>query len=441
MARLAVGAQAVVLGFTIVLGFLVGPTAWVGWAIGQAAVALGACAWLARRRRTLAAIVPPAVSAVVTAVLLVTGGAWPPGLSLGSRGCSELELALVGELEPATAAPLRWDKPFLGDCTAAFTTDTGATTLAARYQTKFDEHGWGAASEEPSESRHVVAAAKDGFVFELILTDGASGRYRAVLYEQPATGPEAIASSGSDSVSGEPSALTAPMSWQWQLQGDINTSYDVDLYDVDLFEAPSATIEELRADGRIVVCYFSAGSYEDWRDDAADFSPGDLGEPLDGWEGERWVDIRSGSVRAVMTNRLDLAADRGCDGVEPDNAAAFDENTGFDLTADDQLAYNRYIAGQARARGLLVGLKNDLSQIRELVNEYDFAVNEECVEYGECEFFAPFIEAGKPVFGAEYSTAAVADPESTCEVARAAGLSVLILPLELDDSSRVSCTQ
>ena len=26
-------------------------------------------------------------------------------------------------------------------------------------------------------------------------------------------------------------------SWQWQLQGDINTSYDVKIYDIDLFDS------------------------------------------------------------------------------------------------------------------------------------------------------------------------------------------------------------
>jgi hypothetical protein len=31
-----------------------------------------------------------------------------------------------------------------------------------------------------------------------------------------------------------------------------------------------------------------------------------------------------------------------------------------------------------------------------------FSVNEQCVEYGECETFAPFIAAGKPVFHIEY---------------------------------------
>lgn len=35
-----------------------------------------------------------------------------------------------------------------------------------------------------------------------------------------------------------------------------------------------------------------------------------------------------------------------------------------------------------------------------------FSVNEQCVEFGECATFAPFIEAGKPVFHIEYPNGA-----------------------------------
>ena len=52
-------------------------------------------------------------------------------------------------------------------------------------------------------------------------------------------------------------------SWQWQLQNSIDTSFDVQMYDIDLFDAPQATIDTLKADGRKIICYFSAGSYED----------------------------------------------------------------------------------------------------------------------------------------------------------------------------------
>lgn len=42
-----------------------------------------------------------------------------------------------------------------------------------------------------------------------------------------------------------------------------------------------------------------------------------------------------------MQARLDLAVQKGCDGVEPDNVDGYQNNSGFPLTAQDQLAYNR----------------------------------------------------------------------------------------------------
>ena len=74
--------------------------------------------------------------------------------------------------------------------------------------------------------------------------------------------------------------------WQWQISGNVDTSIDVDMYDIDLFDVPRTTIDQLHADGRIVICYFSAGSYEDWRPDADAFGSNLLGQPLGDWDGE-----------------------------------------------------------------------------------------------------------------------------------------------------------
>ena len=228
-------------------------------------------------------------------------------------------------------------------------------------------------------------------------------------------------------------------SWQWQLSGDINTGYDVAVYDIDLFDADISLIAELQSAGRKVICYFSAGSYEEWRHDATHFPAEAVGETLDGWPDERWLDIRDATVRQLMQARLDLARDKGCDGVEPDNVTGFNNNTGFALTAADQLEYNRFLAAEAHTRGLAIGLKNDLEQIPDLVDDFDFAVNEECFAYDECEAMLPFIEQGKAVFSAEYETEFRRNPESICAQARELGFSTLILPLDLDDSFRISC--
>jgi len=153
-------------------------------------------------------------------------------------------------------------------------------------------------------------------------------------------------------------------------------------------------------------------------------------------------DIRSINVRNIMKNRLDLAAEKGCDGVEPDNVDGYANDSGFTLSASDQLDFNRLIALEAHARGLSVGLKNDLDQVNELVDDFDFAVNEQCFEFDECELLKPFIEQGKTVLNAEYKQEFVSDSDlrnSLCNDSIARQFSSLILPLDLDDSFRFSC--
>lgn len=235
---------------------------------------------------------------------------------------------------------------------------------------------------------------------------------------------------------------TSSVTWQWQLQGSINTNYNVELYDIDLFDSSSSLIKQLQAEGRKVICYFSAGSYESWRSDADQFSVADIGQTLDGFQDERWLDIRSTDVRNRMKSRLDLASQKGCDGVEPDNVDGYANNTGFNLIYDDQIAYNRFLADEAHARNLSVGLKNDLDQIADLVDFYDFAVNEQCFEYQDCGLLLPFIRQGKPVLHVEYNQAFIADQATAnafCDDANTLGFRTMVLPYALDDSFRFSC--
>ena len=230
--------------------------------------------------------------------------------------------------------------------------------------------------------------------------------------------------------------------WQWQLKGEVNTAYPVAIYDIDLFDSSKQLIQQIQRRGAKVICYFSAGSYEDWREDAYDFADAELGNPLDDWPGERWVDIRSENVRNIMLKRLDLAVSKGCDGVEPDNVDGYTNKPGFPLTYHDQLEFNRFLAQEAHKRGLAIGLKNDLDQVKDLVDYFDFAVNEQCFEYNECEVLLPFIEQGKAVLNAEYLEKYTDDPierEKLCRQAEKLGLSTLVLPLDLDDSFRYSC--
>lgn len=226
-------------------------------------------------------------------------------------------------------------------------------------------------------------------------------------------------------------------SWQWQLTGNLDTSIDVAMYDVDLYETSDADIATLKAAGRVVICYFSAGSWEPGRTDSDDFPPATLGDALDGWPDERWLDTRSSAVRDLMKARLDLAASRGCDGVEPDNVDGYQNDSGFDLDDATQLDFNRFIAAEAHARGLSVGLKNDIDQLGDLASDFDWALNEECYLYDECDAYAStFIAQGKAVFHAEYVDAGELD--AVCAVTQPLQLSTLVKNLDLD-AYRLAC--
>lgn len=217
-------------------------------------------------------------------------------------------------------------------------------------------------------------------------------------------------------------------SWQWQLTDPIDTSVEADVFNVDLFDVDAATIDQLHANGSRVICYMSAGSWEDWREDAGDFPDEALGN-TNGWEGERWFDIRRLDVLGpAMEARMDLCKSKGFDGVEVDNIDGYANDTGFSLSAADQIAYNEFLADAAHERGLSIGLKNDLDQVGRFVDSYDFAINEECAEAGECDRLTPFIDAGKAVFHVEYAM----DLDEFCPETTALGFSSIKKRLDLD---------
>lgn len=230
-------------------------------------------------------------------------------------------------------------------------------------------------------------------------------------------------------------------SWQIQYTGNIDTSIAADAYDLDLFETTEEKIGQLHGKGSRVICYFSAGSYENWRPDKTEFPEAALGMPLDGWKGERWLDIRDTKVREIMKDRLDRARDKGCDAVDPDNVDGYANRTGFNLKASDQLDYNRFLAAEGHARGLAVGLKNDVEQIGQLAGEFDFTVNEQCFQYRECGAVTTFIDQGKPVFQLEYAKAgrkAKKKAQTICPKANNLGFQTQIKQLNLG-AGRIDC--
>lgn len=194
------------------------------------------------------------------------------------------------------------------------------------------------------------------------------------------------------------------------------------------------------------ICYFST-QYEEWRPDAAQWrATGQLGNNLDGWEGERWVNVKAQSIKKLIVARLKLAKQYKCDAVDPDNVDFYLHDTGFGLTKEDSVAFLRWLAGEAHKLDLGIGLKNGAEIVSRVIDVFDFQVNEQCQQYStssynECAYYQPFIKAKKAVFAIEYNekTPTTAQKKAICGNKRASGFSTLVKALSLGTSPTTYC--
>lgn len=200
--------------------------------------------------------------------------------------------------------------------------------------------------------------------------------------------------------------------WNWIISETVTNSrikkINVPVIDIDLFDTSKKTIDSLHKKNITVVCYFSAGTYENWRSDSKDMKKikGLLRTKVSGWEDEKWLDFRIEGIKNIMTNRLKMAKEKECDSVEFDNVDAYENVNWKDrLSIDDQIKYNIWLAKKAHEYNLGAGLKNavDLLSNSMVIENFDFAINEDCYLYNECNKYADFINSNKAVLAAFYS--------------------------------------
>lgn len=237
--------------------------------------------------------------------------------------------------------------------------------------------------------------------------------------------------------------------WQWQLVGAVDPrALNVEMVDLDLFDARpgqvnAGVIPALHRRGIVAICYVDAGAWESYRPDASKFPRSVIGNRTFAsngkpWVGERWLDIRRSAwpkFAPLIWKRFDLAERLGCDGVEPDQNNPWGNHPGFPITKADEEAWYLKVAREAHRRGLSVGMKNGVEVVNpRTVAAFDWALNEECFQYTECDRMMPFIRANKAVFQVEY----VGDPAMFCSKARARTFSTLKKHLALG-AWRVAC--
>lgn len=270
-----------------------------------------------------------------------------------------------------------------------------------------------------------------------------------------ATGALLYAPSASAAAPAPPAAVSCTACWH----PAVNTSWNlvlstppaapyraVAVYDVDGFDNTAANVTALHNAGIKAVCYIDAGTWENWRPDAAQF-PAALKGKSDGWPGEKWLDIRdvqnaNSTLRTILDARMDMCVTKGFDAIDLDNMDGYTNTTGFTLKAADQLYFNAVLANDAHTRGLSVLQKNDLEQIPQLLPYFDGAVNEQCNQYSECTTaqngsfgYDQYVAAGKPVFQVEYNLAT----SKFCPKDNTNNFNGVRLSIDLDDSVFQPC--
>lgn len=213
--------------------------------------------------------------------------------------------------------------------------------------------------------------------------------------------------------------LPLKASFQWQLAGEpIDLSVDAEVFDIDLFNNDASVVASLHKKGKKVICYVNVGAWENWRADKDEFPKEVIGNVYEGFEDERWLDIRRiDIIGPIMQKRFDMCRDKGFDGLEPDNIDGYTNDTRFSITSQDQLKYNAWLAEEAHKRGLSIGFKNDPDQAKDLEQYFDWALTEDCFDQGWCDKMSVFVEKNKAVFMTEYTDTGV-KPEEFCPVAK-----------------------
>ena len=213
----------------------------------------------------------------------------------------------------------------------------------------------------------------------------------------------------------------------------------LDLAELDLFEASPEQLKGLHARGVRTICYINAGAWENWRPDSRDFPPAVIGHHYAGWPGERWLDIRArDQLAGLLRGRIELCRAKGFDAVEFDNVDGYANRTGFPITVKDQLAFNRWLAGEAHAAGLAVALKNSLELAPDLAGDFDFLIVESCFSRGDCANAASFRSADKAVFAIEY-TNQLRKMDSYCAEAAALGVQLIFKTKSLNGKLHRRC--
>lgn len=196
----------------------------------------------------------------------------------------------------------------------------------------------------------------------------------------------------------------------WSNTGDHENSSETnqDVVLLDGLDASKEQVDKYKNKGKVVLGYISAGAWENWRPDKNDFPSRVIGDDYEGWENEKWFNVRYWEdLKQPMTRRLEKLRDKGFDGYEGDNVEFYQhDNTGLSSSQKKDLGidFARWIANQAHSMNMVAIWKNTSSIIPEIVDYYDGCIAESPLQYNEVDTYKAFPDKGKPLWIFEYDS-------------------------------------
>jgi hypothetical protein len=189
------------------------------------------------------------------------------------------------------------------------------------------------------------------------------------------------------------------------------------VYDIDGIANPASTVTALHKLKDKVICYIEIGAAGDYYPAGAEGLPvtyyqqlgeaHDLGRAVPGYS-EYYLKINATSTLRIIEAMIQQqCAAKGFDAVEPDIDDSYTDDTGFNITENDNIRYDKALGAYAHSLGLAWGQKNgdkDPEFSQEMEPTSDFLLDEECNYYQTCGIVTPpYARAGKLVLNAEYT--------------------------------------
>lgn len=180
---------------------------------------------------------------------------------------------------------------------------------------------------------------------------------------------------------------------------------------------------------KTVICYFNLGAVqpqdcdfnETWYDPelwtGKFYGPANINSSAEDWYCERYVDLNDDKVMDALKSRIGLAANVGCDGVDPDNIDIYNvDSLGMDkttvITKLKELVKFAKTQTTKRHNPLMFGQKNAKEIGVNMTTVMDFAVLERCLgkenptdpdDAPFCNTFKKYyLDLKKPVVDIEY---------------------------------------